>query len=186
MSSMLHYADLTGLLARLGYRDDASAYHGAVCGALCRQKPEEVDTVALLDEEDAAPDAQAQAELRQLCDEASFALADMQTGFTPLLPADEVNLAERARALGAWCEGFLYGLAGRIKLDLRECSDEVREIVKDFTQFTRASLDAGDDLEVEEGAYAELVEYIRVGAQLVYMELHPRPLAASAPSKTLH
>jgi len=155
---MQQYSDLATVLSSLGYRDDAAAFHGALCGALCRQKPEEIVS----------------------------ALADMQTGFMPLLPEDAVGLGERARSLGAWCEGFLYGLAGRIKLDLRQCTDEVREIVKDFTQFTRASLDAGDDLEVEEGAYGELVEYIRVGAQLVYMELHPRPPAAAAQSKTLH
>ena len=186
MSSTLLYPDLTTILARIGYQDDAAAYHGALCGALCRQKPEEVDAAALLEDEELKPDAESLASLRQACDEASQALSDMQNAFTPLLPGDESALGERARSLGAWCEGFLFGLAGRIKLELRDCSEEVREIVKDFTQFTRASLDAGDDLEVEEGAYAELVEYIRVGAQLVYMELHPRPLAAVAPSKTLH
>ncbi|MDR3416140.1 MAG: UPF0149 family protein [Nevskia sp.] len=185
-SSMLHYEDLAGVLSSLGYADEASGYHGALCGALCRQKPEEIDPVELLDEEEVQPDGAAVAELRRLCEQAVFALADMQTGFMPLLPEDDVSLAERARALGAWCEGFLYGLAGRIELELRECSDEVREIIKDFTQFTRASLESGDDLEVEEGAYAELVEYIRVGAQLIYMELHPRPPAAVAHSTTLH
>lgn len=183
---MQHYSDLATVLSSLGYRDDAAAFHGALCGALCRQKPEEIDPVALLDDEDIEPGPQARAELRQVCEQTVSALADMQTGFMILVPDDDVGLGERARSLGAWCEGFLYGLAGRIKLDLRECTEEVREIVKDFTQFTRASLDAGDDLEVEEGAYAELVEYIRVGAQLVYMELHPRPLAAAAQSKTLH
>lgn len=186
MSPKLQYDELAIILTKLGYADDAASFHGAVCGALCRQKPEAVDPVSLLDDEEIQPDPPARAELRRVCDQASQDLSDMQVGFIPLLPDEAVSLGERARALGAWCEGFLYGLAGRIKLELRECSDEVREIVKDFTQFTRASLDAGDDLEVEEGAYAELVEYIRVGAQLVYMELHPRPLAAAAPSKTLH
>ncbi len=183
---MQHYSDLAAVLAQVGYRDDAAAFHGALCGALCRQKPEEIDPVALLNDEAIDPDPQARAELRQLCEQTVSSLADMQAGFMPVLPEDGVGLGERARALGAWCEGFLFGLAGRIKLDLRSCTDEVREIVKDFTQFTRASLDAGDDLEVEEGAYAELVEYIRVGAQLVYMELHPRPQAAAMHSKTLH
>jgi uncharacterized protein YgfB (UPF0149 family) len=186
MSSTLQYDELAALLTTLGYADEASGYHGAVCGTLCRLKPEDVDPVGLLDDEEIQPDPERRTELRRICEQSALDLADMQAGFMPLLPDEAVALGERARALGAWCEGFLYGLAGRIKLDLRQCSDEVREIVKDFTQFTRASLDAGDDLEVEEGAYAELVEYIRVGAQLVYMELHPRPLAAAAPSKTLH
>jgi uncharacterized protein YgfB (UPF0149 family) len=182
----LHYADLESILSGLGYTGEASGYHGALCGALCRQKPEEVDLAALLDEPDADVDPAAADELRQLCEEAAFALADMHTGFAPLLPDDEVSLAERATALGAWCEGFLYGLAGRIELELRQCSEEVRELVKDFSQFTRASLHSGDDVEVEESAYAELVEYVRVGAQLMYMELHPRPSPAASLSTTLH
>ena len=186
MSSTLQYDEIAALLVTLGYADEASGYHGAVCGTLCRLKPEEVDPVGLLDDEEAQPDAAAGAELRRLVEQSALDLSDMQAGFTPLLPDEAVLLAERARALGAWCEGFLYGLAGRIKLDLHSCSEEVREIVKDFTEFTRASLDSAGDPEVEEGAYAELVEYVRVGAQLVYMELHPRPDIDGEPTPTLH
>ena len=185
MSTALAYADLAAALQRIGYGDDAAAYHGALCGALCRQEPEELDPAALLDETSEA-DAAAREELCALRDRVVGALGDMHAGFELLLPDDEAALAERARALGAWCEGFLYGLAGRIKLDLHSCTEEVREIVKDFTEFTRASLDSGGDPEVEEGAYTELVEYIRVGAQLVYMELHPRPDVDGEPSPTLH
>lgn len=186
MSNSLHYTEVAAVLARLGGDDEAAAYHGALCGALCRQKPEEIDPAGLLEDEAIRPDPNGRAELLKLREQAAEALNDLQSAFMPLLPEDTVGLAERARALGAWCEGFLYGLAGRIKLDLHDCSEEVREIVRDFTQFTRATLDAGDDLEVEESAYAELVEYIRVGAQLVYMELHPRPPTSGTLSKTLH
>jgi uncharacterized protein len=179
------YTDIAAALQRIGYGDDAAAYHGALCGALCRQEPDELDPAALLDEGSEA-DAVAREELYALRDQVVGALSDMHAGFALLLPDDETALAERAHALGAWCEGFLYGLAGRIKLDLHSCSEEVREIVKDFTEFTRASLDSAGDPEVEEGAYAELVEYVRVGAQLVYMELHPRPDIDGEPTPTLH
>jgi uncharacterized protein YgfB (UPF0149 family) len=185
MSTDLAYTDLAAALQRIGYGDDAAAYHGALCGALCRQEPDALDPAALLDETSEA-DAAAREELYALRDQVVGSLSDMHAGFALMLPDDETSLAERARSLGAWCEGFLYGLAGRIKLDLHGCSEEVREIVKDFTEFTRASLDSGDDPEVEEGAYAELVEYIRVGAQLVYMELHPRHDADGDLSPTLH
>ena len=169
MTHPIDHAALTALLARVGYDDDASSYHGSLCGALCRQKPDEVDPVALLDEVESAPSGADRHQLLQFRDETIAALTDLQSVFTPMLPDDAVSLADRAAALGAWCEGFLYGLAGRIKLNLRECSEEVREIVKDFTEFTRSSLDSGSDDEGEENAYAELVEYVRVGAQLVFM-----------------
>ncbi len=185
MSSPLTYTALSVDLADLGYRDVPAAFHGSLCGVLCRQKPEEIDLVALLEEEGLVIDEPGRAVLARLRDDALSALTDLQVGFTPLLPDDESPLETRAHALGAWCEGFLFGLAGRNKLEIRDCSEEVREILKDLTQFTRASLDSSGDDEVEEGAYAELVEYIRVGAQLVYMELHPRPDAPGA-SPTLH
>lgn len=185
MSLPLDHAEWSQALHQLGYRDVASAFHGSLCGVLCRQKPEEIDLPALLEEDEIEIDEAGRDTLAGLRDAALAALTDLQLGFTPLLPDDELPLETRAHALGAWCEGFLFGLAGRNKLDIRDCSEEVREILKDLTQFTRASLDASGDVEVEEGAYAELVEYIRVGAQLVYMELHPRPDAPGA-SPTLH
>lgn len=175
MSARLHYADLATLLARIGYRENPAAYHGALCGALCREKPGAIDPPGLFEDQDLQPDAEARAQLRQARDQALDSLADVEAGFSPLLPDDETALADRARALAAWCDGFLYGLSALKPLPIRDCSEEVREVIKDFTQFTHAALHSGDDPEVEETAYAELVEYIRVGAQLIYMELHPRP-----------
>ena len=190
MSATLHYADLAAALSRIGYRDPPSGFHGSLCGALCRETPEALDpgslVASLTGDEDLRPDAQARSELRQVRDAAIDALTDVESGFTPMLPDDDAALAERAHALAAWCEGFLYGLSARKPLELKACSEEVREIVKDFTQFTRAAFGADDDLEVEEGAYAELVEYVRVGAQLIYMELHPRPSVADHDAQTLH
>jgi uncharacterized protein YgfB (UPF0149 family) len=186
MSTSLRHADLAALLVELGCNDDPCAFHGALCGALCRQKPEDVDPVELLGEGVGEVDPQARAELLELREAATAALTDLHAGFHPLLPEDSAELALRAEALAAWCQGFLYGLAGRVELRLADCSEEVRELVRDFNDFSSAALEAGDDAEVEENAYAELVEYIRVGTQLVYMELHPRPHAAGTLSSTLH
>src|SRR3546814_8517783 len=95
--------------------------------------------------------------------------------FDLLLPDDDVALVPRVRALGAWCDGFLFGLASRPGLDLKKLTEEAQEIIRDFTEFTQAAVGDDDDQNVEETAYTELVEYVRVGAQLLYMELHPRP-----------
>jgi len=107
-------------------------------------------------------------------------------GFEPLLPDDAVPLRLRVDALASWCGGFLYGLSAHRKLDLRSMSEEARETLRDFTDFTQAGFDSGGDLETEEAAYAELVEYVRVGAQLLFLELRPRPPAAEAESSTVH
>jgi uncharacterized protein YgfB (UPF0149 family) len=149
-------------------------------------RTEEFDPSSLFEDTEIALDARGRSDLNRVTDETLAALADTELGFMPVLPPDDAALTERARALGAWCEGFLHGLASRSRLDLEACSEEVREIVKDFAQFTRASFAAADDLEVEESAYAELVEYIRVGVQLVFVELHPRGDSGLHDRPTLH
>ncbi len=189
MIKPLLYTDLLSTLAAIGSAQEVSAFHGALCGALCRETPAKLDPASLLEDDALTVDETSAVQLREFCEQAVAAFGDAELGFHPLLPDDAVPLNDRAQALGAWCEGFLFGLSARVKFDLKDCSEEVREVVADFTQFTRAAIGAGDDLEVEEGAYAELVEYIRVGAQLVYMELHPRPAAAAdveSYNKTLH
>jgi uncharacterized protein YgfB (UPF0149 family) len=186
MSFNLHYADLAALLARLGFSDDASSFHGALCGALCRMMPEELIPEQLLEDPDPEAAARARSEFGEVIELTVDALTDGELGFTPLLPDDDAALADRAQALSAWCEGFLYGLAGQTRLDLDACSEEVREIVRDLSELTRAGLGDNDDLEVEESAYAELVEYVRVGAQLVYMELRPRGLGGDEAAPTIH
>lgn len=173
------YTGLAAILSGAGLDDDPAAVQGAISGALCRLLPEQFDPTQLLEESETAPNARVRETLHRLTEDTLAMLADSDMGYTPLLPEDGELLALRARALGLWCEGFLYGLAGHAHLDIERVSEEVRELVSDFTEFTRVVYAEQDDLEVEEGAYAELVEYIRVGAQLIYMELHPRPTPAA-------
>ncbi|MDE2148376.1 MAG: UPF0149 family protein [Gammaproteobacteria bacterium] len=177
------YRQVEEALAQLGVRPTPAEVHGLICGALCIAQTPAVRPLTLLGER-VAGDTISAAVLDALRDASAAALADPQAGLTLLLPDDEVPLAQRTRALAAWCDGFLFGVAGRSELELERCSEEVREVVGDFVEFTRAALREGDDAEVEEGAYAELVEYIRVGAQLMFMELRGRPPDHAAP--TLH
>jgi len=180
------------MLSGVGYTDDASAFHGAVCGALCVAAPDEVDVRQLLEdgtEDGAAMPATAVGGLVDLVEESLVALLSNEMSFSPLLPSDDVILETRVEALAAWCQGFLYGLSTARTLDLDTLSDESREVVSDLSELTRAGIDASDGDDTEEGAYAELVEYIRVGAQLIFMELHPRPdddADPDAPPPTLH
>ena len=179
------YERLGEALAGVGAVDAAAEYHGALVGALCVQAPADIELLRLV-EIDGAPDARLRGELRQLCDQTLAALQDSDMAFAPLLPDDEAALVPRVRALAAWCEGFLFGLASKPGLDLQRYSQEMQEIVRDFTEFTQAAVGDEDDPNIEETAYAELVEYVRVGAQLVFMELHPRPTLDPSESHQLH
>lgn len=87
------------------------------------------------------------------------------------LPDDSCPLAERSEALVQWCEGFLNGLGftGLPEFDL--LSDEGREVIQDLYKICRIDVEniaeTGED---EEIAFMELVEYVRMGAMLLYEE----------------
>ena len=103
--------------------------------------------------------------------------------FKPLLPDYSDTPIIRVDAIARWCEGFLHGLvSGSPDDNLKEwlSSEPLREIIKDLLQITRATADEEADDETNESSYIELVEYLRVAAQLTYEELaeYRSPLSA--------
>jgi predicted dienelactone hydrolase len=100
---------------------------------------------------------------------------------------DDAPIGDRASALGQWCQGFLYGLGSRPLPDPESLPEQVGEIVRDLTSITQVGVDDSESDESNEQAYLELVEFVRVGAQLLFEELaryrgDPAPLAATSPS----
>lgn len=183
------YPALAALLKRAGYPESAANFHGALCGALCVMDPSHLTVERLVDEgaERTEPMDPADREaVRCLRDAAVADLISTDMTFEPLLPADAASLSDRVDALAAWCGGFLYGISGNRRLNLKTLSEEARETLRDFTQFTQAGFDASGEPEAEERAYTELVEYVRVGAQLLFLELRPRPPAPIDESSTVH
>ena len=188
MSDLSQYEDLREVLEKLGYPDVPAMFHGALCGALCVVDVQALGVASLLEEgaDVAIDDPDSRAVLERLRDEADADLQSSEMTFAPLLPPDEMPLSHRVEALAAWCEGFLYGLSSRRPIDTRRFSEEAQETLRDFTEFTQAGFDGGGDREAEETAYAELVEYIRVGAQLLFLELRPRGPADAEHTPTVH
>jgi uncharacterized protein YgfB (UPF0149 family) len=101
-------------------------------------------------------------------------LSERLSEFMPLLPDDDADAAPRAQALAHWCEGFLHGLVSAEhadKLKKRLAAEPLADIIRDMLQITRAVVGEESDAESNEAAYAEIVEYVRVAAQLAYEEL---------------
>lgn len=170
----IDYLDLCQALRSLGFRLDAAEYHGALCGMLCIQDSPPDDLG--LDRDAPVDEAQvpaARRQLQQLRKSSLGHLCDPDGGFAPLLPDDEEDLNQRVEALAQWCDGFLYGLATRPALDLNLRSTELREIISDLIQISRAGVEDEEDPDenADENAYMELVEYVRAGVQLVFLEL---------------
>ena len=118
--------------------------------------------------------AECEALLSSLFESTYRQLSERLSEFEPLLPGDEDSTADRAQALAHWCEGFLHGLvSAQHGDDLKErlAAEPLADIIKDMLQITRAAVDDDSDSEADEEAYAEIVEYLRVAAQLAYEEL---------------
>lgn len=101
-------------------------------------------------------------------------LSERMSAFEPLLPGEEDSTGTRATALAHWCEGFLHGLVSARHGDVlkeRLAAEPLADIIRDMLQITRAEVDDQSDTEADEEAYAEIVEYLRVAAQLTYEEL---------------
>ena len=96
-------------------------------------------------------------------------LSERFSGFTPLLPDDDNDTVVRTAAMAHWCEGFLHGLVSATHGEA--LSEPLSDIIRDLLQITRAEVGEDVDAETSEAAYTELVEYLRVAAQLTFEEL---------------
>jgi uncharacterized protein YgfB (UPF0149 family) len=164
---------------------DAAEAHGTLAGALCALVPYRLeDWLAEILPEGVA-DLNADPALQTLYEATVEALSGRQMEFDLLIPGDDRPVEERTQALTAWCTGFLYGL-GSGAPDPQRPPGDLGEVVRDLTEITRADVDSSDTLEANESALAELVEFVRVGVQLVFDELEPLRERHTGPRPVLH
>jgi uncharacterized protein len=170
--SISDYPQARGLFSELHAVTDPAEAHGTLVGALCAAKDYRLeDWAAELLPENAAL-AQGAAALRDLYAETRAALNAPEMPFELLLPDDDEPLEARTEALGQWCNGFLYGLGTNGDADPERLPGDAGEVVRDLNEITRAAVDAQEDAETNEAAYAELVEFVRVGVQLIFEQLN--------------
>lgn len=96
----------------------------------------------------------------------------------PLLPGEDYPLHTQVDELGAWCRGYLLGLGVRAAADPRMASGDVGEFIADLMRIGDAELDDSEAEAPQERALAEIVEFIRVGVQLVFEDLRVRSASA--------
>jgi uncharacterized protein YgfB (UPF0149 family) len=164
---------------------DAAEAHGTLAGCLCGASGYRFEDWLREILPEGRADAEATEELYALYATTADALLQPDMEFQLLLPSDAQPLEARTAALAEWCQGFLYGLGAGAIPDARRLPGEAGEIVRDFAEITRAGVDAEQDEESNETAYAELVEFVRVGVQLLFEELaaarRPPPGPRAAP-----
>lgn len=183
MSDGQRFHELDDALAAVGGETRAAEAHGLLCGMFCA--PEEPEAARWVAHVLAGASAHGQAArdclaaLTELFEQTRASLENEALEFQPLLPADDEPLEARARALGEWCEGFLFGL-GVAGSERERLPREAAEVVNDLGQIARIDPEAGAD-EDSEQAYTELVEYLRVATLLVREHVTTPPAPAPSP-----
>jgi len=149
--------------------------HGTLAGALCSSR--DYGLMEWLGEilPDDSPESEAlqSSVLQNVYNSMVLTLVGNDADFEPLLPDDEAPLSERADALSLWCQGFLYGLGSGTTPDPSTVSMEAGEIIRDLTDITHVGVEVDEQNEENEVAFAEVVEFVRVGVQLLFVELAP-------------
>ena len=178
MDEKIEFDRLDEELKRCGSNWGAAQTHGLLCGRLAiagvAAGPDWLQQI--LEESD--PNNAAYGACQRLLDTlyqlTFWQFSERLSEFEPLLPDDQEDVMLRAPALGHWCEGYLHGLVSSKhgdELKKQLAAEPLSDIIKDMLQITRAALDEEVDAEENEVAYTELVEYLRVAAQLCYEQL---------------
>lgn len=164
----MKYQQLDEQLRSHGLMQQAAEYHGILCGQLCWHDQVSADlglNEGVIVESGSLVEFQAATKA---------SLDDEGMGFAPLLPKDSEALALRIQALGQWASGFLYGLASQPGFQPDQASEASQEAIKDLAAISQAesdNLEEGLTTDEDETDYAELVEYVRVVVQVIYLEL---------------
>ena len=186
------FKSLGDILARAGAACDAAEAHGTVCGVVSIGADSGDTWLKHLLDQATGSEAQqetARRELLLLRDRSRKLLEDGTLEFAPLLPGERASLKVRTAALSEWCQGFLYGLGlGGRKLQARGgLSGEAEEVFRDLSEISKAGFEGDMPTDEDETDYAEVLEYVRVGVQVLYEELNAditgRPMP---PTITVH
>ena len=173
----MEYSEIDLLRRKANVVIDISEYHGTISAYLCCDSFQEDD---LLPNEVSLEGSSVQIidfkhALYELIANTINSFNDAEMSFYPFLPPDSKELSIRAHSLSIWCQGFIDALGVFIserELTINQ-SDQtfISEIIEDFAQISTLSKIAVESGNEEELAYFEVVEFVRVGTQLVYEEL---------------
>lgn len=171
----------------------ASEVHGLIVGAICNHLKTGLspNLLTLIEPQASSQDShfkQVETVLYDLYRETSEQLFESKEGFDLVLPEDEQYLSERVNGVASWCKGFLLGLLYNDKFSLDQLPESGAEIARDLLEISEAAAGienedgSASSEQQEEWALAELHEYVKVGAQLIFEFIYSER-SADAPSQ---
>lgn len=175
----------------LGALGSPAELHGMACGRLCGggrlSDGEWLNSALEFLDVSREPSPQGREQVIGLYRVTLEQLQDEDFGIELLLPGDEAEMTERVMALSQWCHGFLTGFGSSGVKAETTLSSETAEALRDFAAFVQMSPETDDD-EESEMDFLEIVEYVRLAALSIFMEIgvnaDPQPGAEQPP--TLH
>jgi len=172
---MLDFIELSALLSRIQARISASECHGFLCGQVCVcGVPEEELWQDFLDVQSNDDDLiyESYAHIHSLIREITNYMNSPELEFQLFLPDGDSPLEDRVNALADWCHGFLHGFGPGTGRREELFSEDCREVLTDYTKICEVGLDEETDAE-DEWALEDLIEYVRVGAVMIFEETYP-------------
>ena len=170
------YVSIAATLQRCGLRQSPAELQGFALGIRIGGVPEPLsvwqqELYSDFDADDVLA-GEGQAMLDRLFADVLVCMDEQTWGLTLLLPQDIVVDAARLSAVRDWCQGFLYGFGLGGETPTAKLSEQARELLHDFTEFTRLDTEAAEDDIENQSALIEIEEYLRVGVMLIRDELN--------------
>jgi uncharacterized protein YgfB (UPF0149 family) len=173
--AVFDFDEIADHLLDQGVLASPSQLHGCLCGLLGAGAPAEPEygLDALTSTLGLALHGELANRVMQLYTVSYAALQDEEFTFLPLLPDDEIAIAQRTEAMASWCDGFLAGFAyatsGK-ESSTGAFSEECSEALGDIAALAQADATEEENDEDAEEHYFELVEYLRVAVVNIFLD----------------
>ncbi len=120
--------------------------------------------------------------LLDLHDQVLRDLTEQNYALDILIHEDNYPLDTRVEDLSNWCQGFLYGLSASGLKDIKQLPVDASEILQDMLDISKAGYNPDDGEEENEAAFAEIIEYIRIGAYVIYTTFNTAETSSASPT----
>lgn len=171
----LDFDECCNQMQEFGYEVSPSELHGLLSGVVCTGLKIRPDSIINLVIKHVDVESCSERNRETILTMYAFIEREMfsaDSRYTLFLPDDELDMTQRVRSLAAWCQGYLVGFGtGSAQIKNNKFSPETEEALKDIVNISNLSDEFGDEDEVNEVAYAELVEYLKVAVLLMSSEM---------------
>ena len=172
MSENFNYETIDEALINADGITEAAEAHGTLCGMVCISGKGDLENWLshVLGEHDPR-DLNIKDEisiLKKIHDKTVLDLTEQNYELELLTHGDDTPLDIRVDDLCHWCQGFLYGLSLSGLTDITKLPQDASEILQDMMDISRAGYNPEEDEDENESAFAEIVEYIRVGTYVIF------------------